>query len=95
MKGLKHGVGKYYYNNKKNSLFYTGSWQYDAVQGEGTLFSIEGLLIFHGEFMAGRMIQTDSNALVMNMNRVFSVIHEEELEDEEREKSIMGMRRND
>ena len=52
-------------------------------------------MIFHGEFVAGRMIQNDSNALVMNMNRVFSVIHEEELEEEEREKSIMGMRRND
>lgn len=91
--GLRQGRGKYYYNNNKNSQWFCGGWKNGRIDGEGTLFSINGLIIYHGDFVEGLLDEFNSNKLIPNINyndreSILPMIIEESLRDEYSEYDI-------
>lgn len=96
MYGLKHGRGKFFYNNKKNSLCFNGEWKKGYICGQGTLFSINGLLLYHGNFDKETIVDKHPGNLIININKnLISVISEAELEEEELDRSVDSMRKSE
>ena len=83
--GRKHGKGKFYYNNKKNSMLYSGDWYNDKPHREGTLYTKNGYIIYHGEVNKGKVKEIIGQEKITNFHRIYSVIEEEEGDDHESE----------